>query len=73
MNKAHKLAIIRKANGQKPFFVTCEPSGKPQLPHRNIWINMLRGYCNCLDPSVDNINAQPHHLMNEVLHRLEEN
>jgi hypothetical protein len=29
---------------------------------------MLHSYCSCLDPSIDNMNAQPHHLMNEVLH-----
>jgi hypothetical protein len=68
VNKACKLAIIKKTNGHKQFFVTYDPSRKPQPPHRNIWINMLHGYCSCLDPSIDNINAQPHHLMNEVLH-----
>jgi hypothetical protein len=68
MNKAHKLVITKKTNGQKPFFATYNPSRKPQPPHRNIWINMLRGYCSCLDPSSDNIDAQPHHLMNQVLH-----
>ncbi len=73
MSKACKLAIIKKANRQKPFFVSCDLFGKPQPPHRNIWINMLHGYCSCLDLGIDNINAQPHHMMNEVFHRLEEN
>ncbi len=73
VNNARKLAITRKANGQKPFFVTCDSSGKPKPPHRNIWVNMLRGYCSCLDPSIDNINAQPRALMNQVRNRLEEN
>ncbi len=59
VNKACKLAIIRKANRQKPFFVSYDPSGKPQLPHRNTWINMLHAYCSCLDLGIDNINAQP--------------
>lgn len=73
VNKAWKLVIIKKANGQKPFFVSCDPFGEPQPPHKNIWINMLCGYCSCLDPNIDNINAQPHHLINEVLHKLEKN
>ncbi len=73
VNNARKLAITRKANGQKPFFVTCDSSGKPKPPHRNIWVNMLHGYCSCLDPSIDNINAQPRALMNQVRNRLEEN
>jgi len=32
VNKARKLSIIRKANGQKPFFVTYDPFKKPQPP-----------------------------------------
>jgi hypothetical protein len=34
---------------------------------------MLCGYCRILDPSINNINAQPHILMNLVKNRLEEN
>jgi hypothetical protein len=33
---------------------------------------MLHGNCFVLDPSVDNINAQPHALMNEVKGRLDD-
>jgi hypothetical protein len=33
----------------------------------------LRGYYSCLDLSIDNINAQPHALMNWVLSRSAEN
>lgn len=57
MNDAHKLAIARKANEQKPFFVTCNSSGKPKPQYHNIWINMLCDYCMVLDLSVNNINA----------------
>jgi hypothetical protein len=32
---------------------------------------MLRGYCGVLDPNINNINAQPHVLMNTVKSRLE--
>jgi hypothetical protein len=34
---------------------------------------MLRGYCSVLDPIIDNINPQPHALMNQILNRLVEN
>jgi hypothetical protein len=34
---------------------------------------MLHGYYSCLDPSVSNIIAQPHALMNEVKTILEKN
>jgi hypothetical protein len=57
VNIACKLAIIRKNNGLKPFFVTCHSFGKPKPPHRNIWVNVLCGYCSCLDLNIDNINA----------------
>lgn len=70
---AYKQAIIRKANGQKSFFVTCDSSRKPKPPYRKIWVNMLHAYCNILDPSINNINAQPPTLMNEVKAILEEN
>jgi hypothetical protein len=30
-------------------------------------------YCHCLDLSIDNINAQPHALMNEMKNRLKNN
>ncbi len=73
MNNAHKLAITKKANEQKPFFVSCNLSGKPKPLHCNIWINMLRNYCRVLNLNVDNINARPHALMNEVKNRLDEN
>ncbi len=73
VNKARKMDIERKANGMKPFFVTCDLVGKPKAPHRNIWINMLCGYCHILDSSIDNINAQPHILMNLVKNKLEKN
>jgi hypothetical protein len=42
-------------------------------PHQNIWVNMLCGYYNVLDPNIDNINAQPHALMNQILNRLAKN
>jgi hypothetical protein len=73
VNNAHRQAIIRKFNGQKPFFVTYDSSGKPKALHCNIWINMLCGYYSVLNPSVDNINAQPRALMNEVKGRLDDN
>lgn len=73
MNNAQRQAIIRKSNGQKPFFVTCESSRKPKALHHNIWINILHGYYFVLDQSVDNINAKPHALMNEVKGRLDDN
>ncbi len=65
-------AFVRKANGQKPFFVTFDASRKPK-PHHNIWVNMLHGYCSILDPSIDNVSAQPHMSMNLVKSRLDEN
>jgi len=34
---------------------------------------MLSRYCRILDPNIDNINAQPHILMNLVKNRLEDN
>jgi hypothetical protein len=34
VNKACKLVIIKKANGQKPFFVSCDPFGEPNCPIR---------------------------------------
>jgi hypothetical protein len=59
--------------GRSFFFVTCDSVGKQKAPHRNIWINMVRGYCCVLDPSINNVNAQPHILMNTMKNRLEEN
>jgi hypothetical protein len=41
--------------------------------HKTIWVNTLHGYYLVLDPSINNINAQPHHLINEMKFRLEEN
>ncbi len=41
--------------------------------HQNIWIKMLHAYCFVLNPSVENINAQPYALMNEVKGRLDDN
>jgi hypothetical protein len=73
VNKACNMAIERKANGMKLFFVTCDSTKKPKAPYTNIWINMLCGYCHILDPSINNINAQPHILMNLVKNKLEEN
>jgi hypothetical protein len=46
-----------QANGKKPFFVTCDLARKLKTLHWFIWVNMLRGYYSCLDPSVNNINA----------------
>jgi hypothetical protein len=57
VNEAGRQEFIRKANGQKSFFVTCDTLGKPKTPHCNIWVNMLRGYCSILHPSIDNVNA----------------
>jgi hypothetical protein len=34
---------------------------------------VLRGYCSVLDPIIDNIKAQLHALMNQILNRLVEN
>jgi hypothetical protein len=34
---------------------------------------MLHGYCSILDPSINNINAQPHVLINLVKNILNEN
>jgi len=48
-------------------------TGKLKTPHRLIWVNTLCGYYSCLDPSVNNINAQPHALMNEVKTMFERN
>ncbi len=67
------MAIARKANEMKHFFVTCDSTWKPKAPRINIWINMLHGYCHILDLSINNINAQPNILMNIVKNRLEEN
>ncbi len=68
-----KMAMLKKANGKKTFFVTCDSFGKPKPPHWTIWVNMPHKYYHVLDPNIDNINVQPHHLMNEVRYRLEEN
>jgi hypothetical protein len=70
VSKACKMVIDRKNKGLKLYFVTCDSSGKPKAP-TNIWVNMLRGYCGVLDPSINNINAQPHVLMNMMKSRLE--
>jgi hypothetical protein len=72
MAKVRKMAIKKKNKGLKPFLVTCDSSRKPKPPHINIWINMLHGYCGVLDLNIDNINAQPHVLMNIVKNRLED-
>ncbi len=32
MNKACKMAIKKKANGMKLFFVTCDSTRKPKVP-----------------------------------------
>jgi len=51
--------------------MTCDAFGKPNTPHQNIWVTMLRGYCCCLDPSIDNTYAQ-WALMNEMNNKLKE-
>jgi hypothetical protein len=28
-----KMALIKKVNGKKPFFVTCDATRKPKPPH----------------------------------------
>jgi hypothetical protein len=66
------MAIKRKNKRLKPYFVTCDSFGKPKAPHINIWVNMLCGYCGILDPSINNINVQPHALMNIVKGKLED-
>jgi hypothetical protein len=45
---------------------------KTKAPHINIWVNILHGYCGVLDPSINNINAQPHVLMNTMKSKLED-
>lgn len=72
MKHACKLSSGRLM-GRRPFFVTCDYSRKPKPAHCNIWVNMLQGYCRILDPSIDNINSQPHVSMNLVKSRLDEN
>jgi hypothetical protein len=72
MKHACKLSSGR-VMGRSPFFVTCDYSRKPKPAHCNIWVNMLQGYCGILDPSIDNINSQPHVSMNLVKSRLDEN
>jgi hypothetical protein len=66
------MAIKKQNKRFKPYFVTSDSFGKPKAPHKNIWVNMLHGYCGVLDPSINNINAQPHVLMNTVKSRLED-
>jgi hypothetical protein len=72
VSKAHKIAIERNNKGLKPYFVTCDSFGKPKAPHINIWVNMFHEYCGVLDLNIDNINAQPHVLMNTLKSRLED-
>jgi hypothetical protein len=72
VSKAHKIAIERKNKRLKPYCVTCDSSIKPKAPHINIWVNMLYGHYGLLDPSLDNINAQPHVLMNTVKSKMED-
>lgn len=45
----------------------------PPFTPISIWFNMLCGYCNILDPSIDNINAQPHASMNWMKSILKDN
>jgi len=67
------MALVIKVSGKRPFFVTCDVARKPKPPHKTIWVNMLQGYYYVLDPNIDNINAQPHHLINEMKSRLKDN
>lgn len=71
IKRAREMAVGRKLEGKKPYFVRCDSFGKPQPPHRNMWVSMLRSYCSVFDPSIDNINAQPHPMMNAVKDRLD--
>jgi hypothetical protein len=32
------MIMLKKANGKKPFSVTCDFSGKTKLPHRKICV-----------------------------------
>jgi hypothetical protein len=70
---ACKQVIIQKANSQKTFFVTCDSLGEPKSPYQNIWVNMLHACCSILNPNINNINAQPSTLMNQVKGKLKEN
>jgi hypothetical protein len=38
MANARKMIMLKKANGKKQFFVTCDLSGKPKPPHWNICV-----------------------------------
>lgn len=38
MANACKMIMLKKVNGKKPFFVTCDFSGKPIPPHWNICV-----------------------------------
>lgn len=74
VNKACKMAIEKKGQCDEALFLSHVIQLENQKPpHRVIWINMLCGYCCILDPNTDNVNAQPHILMNTMKNRLEEN
>jgi hypothetical protein len=38
MANSCKMIMLKKVNGKKPFFVTCDFSGKPKPPHQNICV-----------------------------------
>ena len=46
-------------------------TGRAKGIHKHLWRAAIRGQCGRLDPSMDNMNHHPKHVVNSIWHALE--
>lgn len=69
--RANELTNNRKAVKKLSYVIHVDDSGKAKGIHRHQWCAAVRGQCGRLDPSMDNINHHPKHVVDSIWHALE--
>jgi len=69
--RTKNLSNNRKAVKKLPYVIYVDATSKPDDIHRHQWKAAIRGQCDRLDPSMDNINHHPKHVVDSIWHALE--
>jgi len=71
MQKANELTCNRKAMKMLPYVIHIDGTGRAKGTHKHLWRAAVRGQCGRLDPTMDNLNHHPQHVVNSIWNALE--
>jgi len=69
--RANELTNNRKGCKKLPYVIHVDGIAKAKGIHKHLWRATVRGLCRCLDPSMDNINHYPKHIVDSIWYVLE--